>query len=79
VVVAGVLLENIIFIASFMLFNPGLLLSDNLAGKIFLQFIWALISGYFFIMIVKKLVILIDSGCFEKQAKIITISHIRKV
>lgn len=54
IVAAGVLFENLIFISSFMMFNPDLLLSENISYKIFTQFIWALLSGYFSIMLVKK-------------------------
>ncbi|MFH2047344.1 MAG: hypothetical protein ABIK92_19625 [Pseudomonadota bacterium] len=54
VVAAGVLFENIIYIGSFMMFNPELLFVENLSGKIFTQFVWALVTGYFFIMLIKK-------------------------
>lgn len=53
-VAAGVLFENLIFISSIIMFNPDSLLFENMSGKIFTQSIWAVISGYFFIMLIKK-------------------------
>nr|CBX30943.1 hypothetical protein N47_E44550 [uncultured Desulfobacterium sp.] len=53
-VAAGVLFENLVFISSFIMFNSDLLLSENILWKILTQFIWALFSGYFFIMLIKK-------------------------
>lgn len=53
-VAGGVLFENLIFISSFIILNPDSLLSENISGRIFTQFIWVLISGYFFITLIKK-------------------------
>ncbi len=53
-VAAGVLFENFIFINFFIISDSGLSLFGRLFSKVFIQFIWAVFSGYFFIMLIKK-------------------------
>ena len=54
VVAAGVIVENLVYIATFAVLGSDLKLSAVTAGTISVQLFWALITGPFFLMFLKS-------------------------
>ena len=50
VVAAGVLMENIIFIGTSAMFESGSRISEEVVNTVFIQVLWALFTGPFFLM-----------------------------
>lgn len=53
-VAVGVLFENLVFIGSFVLLNQDSQFPGNIPENIFMQILWAFISGPFFLIVINR-------------------------
>lgn len=53
-VAAGVLFENLVFIGSFILFNPDTHFPGNITENTFAQILWAFLTGPFFLIFINR-------------------------
>jgi len=53
-VASGVLIENLIFIGSFVMFNPDSQFPGNIPKNTLVQILWAFLTGPFFLMVINR-------------------------